>query len=220
MNQVYAEDYEALLGSGLYAALIARDMLLPHEEREIPAARPERAYKVIEPQPLDFISYPYEWCFSQLKDAALLTLAAQRVAIEHDMSLKDASAFNVQFHLGRPLLMDTLSFEKLKEGEPWVAYRQFCQHFLAPLALMAYVDIELGKLMRVHIGGVPLSLASRMLPLRSRFRFSLLVHIHWHASAQRRYAGKDRSASVRARRMNRNALLGLVDSLQGAVHRL
>src|SRR4051794_30857078 len=93
-------------------------------------AVPAPAYKVIRPDLIDFISYPYEWSYSQYKDAALLTLEVQRRAVERGMSLKDCSAYNVQFHEGRPILIDTLSLESYREGRPWVAYRQFCQHFL------------------------------------------------------------------------------------------
>lgn len=220
INQSYSADYERLMDSGLYAALAARGDLLPYEERQVAPASSEIAYKVIEPELLEFISYPYEWSFSEWKDAALTTLRVHRTAIEHGMVLKDASAFNIQFHRGRPVWIDTLSFELLKEGEPWIAYRQFCQHFLAPLALMALVDIELGKLMRTHIDGVPLTLASRLLPRSTWLRFTLLIHIHWHASAQRRYAGADTSERRRKRSMNVNSLLGLVDNLEGAIRRL
>ena len=221
VNRVYAEDYETLMSSGLYARLVRERRLLPHVEVASPAAWPEQAYKVLEPTVLDFVAYPYEWCFSQLKDAALATLAAQRLAIEHSMTLKDASAYNVQFRGGRPELIDTLSFEALQEGEPWVAYRQFCQHFLAPLALMAMREIRLGALLRSNLDGVPLDLAGRLLPRRSWLAPGLLVHLQLHAAAQRRYAGQ-RLTAVRSpgRGMSRQSLLGLVDSLERAVRRL
>ena len=90
---------------------------------------------------MDFISYPYEWWFRQLKAAALLTLRLQKAAVQHGMSLKDATAYNVAYDEGRPVWIDTLSFERLTPGKPWVAYRQFCQFFLAPLAVMSYVDV-------------------------------------------------------------------------------
>ncbi len=77
------------------------------------------------------------------------------------MSLKDASGFNVQFRGWRPVFIDTLSFETYREGSPWVAYRQFCQHFLAPLALMSRVDPGLNQLLRTNLDGVPLALAAR-----------------------------------------------------------
>ena len=220
INKRYSADYDHLLDSGLYDDLVNNDLLVAHTEREESPADPRIAYKVIEPELIPFISYPYEWCFSQLQDAALATLAVQRKAIDHGMSLKDASAYNVQFHLGRPILIDTLSFENLREGEPWIAYRQFCQHFLAPLALMSYVNIELGKLLRTHIDGVPLDLASQLLPPRTRLKLSLLVHIHWHASAQRRFAGTSTRQPRQGRKMNLNALRGLVDNLESAIQKL
>ena len=218
INQRYRDDYERLMRSGLYDALVADGRLIPHEEVTVAPARAERALCVIQPEPVPFVSYPYEWCFSQLKDAALTTLAIQKTALAHDMSLKDSSAYNIQFHHGRPTLIDTLSFECYPEGQPWVAYRQFCQHFLAPLALMAYRDIRLNQFFRVYMDGVPLDLASALLPPRTRFRFSLLSHIHLHAKSQKHYAGKQ-VKPTRAR-MGKFALRALVDSLESAVRRL
>ncbi len=132
-----------------------------------------------------------------MKDAALLTLNIQETALSHGMSLKDGSAYNVQFYQGKPIFLDTLSFEPYQEGLPWVAYRQFCQHFLGPLALMAYTDIRLQQLLRVHIDGIPLDLASKLLPFSTKFRFSLLLHLHLHAASQRRFAGKSNKITAR-----------------------
>ena len=53
------------------------------------------------------------------------------------MTLKDCSVYNIQFHQGRPIFIDTLSFEIYRDGDPWIGYRQFCEHFLAPLASRA-----------------------------------------------------------------------------------
>ena len=209
------------MDSGLYRRLVEERRLLPHAEVDAAAARPEDAYKVLEPTALDFVSYPYEWCFSQFQDAALATLAAQRRAVEHGMTLKDASAYNMQFRAGQPQLVDTLSFEALREGQPWVAYRQFCQHFLAPLALMAGRDVRLSQLLRSNIDGVPLDLASRLLPRRSWLSPGLLIHVHLHALAQRRFAGRIvADERQRGRGMGREALLGLNESLDRAVGRL
>jgi len=127
--------------NGLYERLIKEGKLIDHQE----VSKSDQTI-IIQPQPIKFISYPYEWAFSMFKDAALLTLDIQKTALEFNMSLKDASAYNIQFVGGKPILIDTLSFEKYQPGQPWVAYRQFCQHFLAPLALMSYKSVELGKL--------------------------------------------------------------------------
>jgi hypothetical protein len=220
VSQSYAEEYNRLMESGLYARLVKARILVPHTEVDVPAPDPSTAYKIIRPEPIPFISYPYEWAFSQLKDAALATLSLQRRALKSGMSLKDASAYNIQFQNGKPLLIDTLSFEIYQEGRPWVAYRQFCQHFLAPLALMAYVDIRLGQLLRVYIDGVPLDLASKLLPFRTRFNFGLLTHIHLHASAQRRYAGAEVKQPASNKGMSKQSMVGLIESLESTVKKL
>ncbi|OQA20155.1 MAG: Methyltransferase domain protein [Chloroflexi bacterium ADurb.Bin360] len=213
-------DYDTLMESGLYAALVSAGLLLPHEEVALPAPRPESAYRVLRPVQIPFISYPYEWCFSQLRDAALLTLQIQKRAFDFGMSLKDSSAYNIQFYQGRPVLIDTLSFEPYHEGQPWVAYRQFCQHFLAPLALMAHRDSRLSQFLRVYMDGLPLDLAVRLLPWSARFQSGLLFHIYMHSRSQQRYAGATIAPERAVGRMNRIGLLGLLDSLETAVKRL
>ena len=218
VNRSYQEDYDRLVDSGLCQKLVGGGLLIPHVEVGLEYAAGERAYKVIKPQQIPFISYPYEWCFSELKDAALLTLEIQQRAFDSGMSLKDCSAYNVQFAGGKPVFIDTLSFERYREGQPWVAYRQFCQHFLAPLALMSYVDIRLHRLLRVYLDGIPLDLASRLLPRRSQFNFGLLSHIHLHAKAQERYS--DSSISSTNRQVGRTSFLGLIDSLRSTVSKL
>ncbi len=220
INLSYQAEYDLLVRSGLYRTLETAGLLLQHEQVDVEPADPAKAYRVIQPEALPFISYPYEWCFSQLKDAALATLKIQRTAIDHGMSLKDASAYNFQFHAGRVLLIDTLSFENLREGEPWVAYRQFCQHFLAPLALMAYTDVRLGQLLRLHIDGVPLDLACSLLPGRAWLNMPLYIHLRLHAASQRRHAGRSLGELQAGRRMGRMALLGLIDSLENGIRRL
>lgn len=220
VNRQYREHYERLMESGLYESLVNKGLLIPHKEVSLSLAVTGEAYKVLRPTQVPFISHPYEWSFSQLQDAALLTLRVQQRALEAGMVLKDASAYNVQFWEGRPVLIDTLSFETYREGEPWVAYRQFCQHFLAPLALMSYVDVRLSELLRVHLDGIPLDLTSRLLPARTRLNFALATHIHWHAKAQRRYAGEAIQAARPPRKMSRTAFLGLMDNLSSTVRKL
>jgi hypothetical protein len=218
VNRKYEQEYTRLMESGLYEKLVKAGLLVPHVETAQVASESEEAYKIIQPERLPFISYPYEWSFGQLKDAALATLSIQRRALKVGMSLKDASAYNIQFVRGRPTLIDTLSFEIYKEGQPWVAYRQFCQHFMAPLALMALRDARLNQLLRVYIDGVPLDLASALLPGTTRLNFGLLTHIHLHASAQKRYAGAEVKAS--AGTMSKQAMTGLIDSLDSTIRKL
>jgi ribosomal protein L11 methylase PrmA len=217
VNDSYRADYKQLMESGLYRDLTEQGLLIPHVETPEPQMS-RGGSLVIQPETIPFISYAYEWSFSQLQDAALATLSIEKKALEHGMSLKDASAYNIQFRSGRPVLIDTLSFERYREGEPWVAYRQFCQHFLAPLALMSHTDVRLSQLLRVNIDGIPLDLASHLLPSKTRLALGLATHIHLHAQAQRRYA--DKHAKPTGRKLSRMSFLGLIDNLESTTRKL
>jgi len=220
INPAGYSDYFAGINAGFYKELIDHGWLIPHTEiteyeQESP---PEKI--IIKPERIPFISYPYEWSFSQLKDAARLTLQVQKSALEVDLSLKDCSAYNIQFQRGKPILIDTLSFERYREGEPWAAYRQFCQHFLAPLALMAYTDVRLSQLLRVYIDGIPLDLTSKLLPRKTSLNFALNMHIHLHARSQARLSGKTVDPDAERRQMQKHQLQGLVESLSSGIDKL
>ena len=219
VNITYKENYDYLMNSGLYEVLVDNESLIPHEEVVIEGTEPDKAYKILKPELIPFISYSYEWCFSQLKNAALITLKIQKKALDFGMSLKDCSAYNIQFRKGKPVSVDTLSFEKYQEGKPWIAYRQFCQHFLAPLALMSYRDIRLNQLFRIYIDGIPLDLASSLLPFHTRFKFSLLSHIYLHAKAQKYFADKTANTSG-GKKMSLLSFNGLIDNLESAIKKL
>ncbi len=212
----YAEHFEKLQESGLYEQLLKSNLIIPHEY--VSGNFSQTGEMVIRPEQLEFVSYPYEWSFSQLKQASLTTLEIQTHAIKKGMTLKDASAYNIQFHQGNPVFIDTLSFEILEQNQPWAAYRQFCQHFLAPLALMAKIDIGLVKLLTTNIDGIELSLASKLLPRSTLINFGLLVHIHLHASFQKSHSN-DRNAQKSAN-FSKQSFLGLIDSLKTTIKKL
>jgi hypothetical protein len=218
VNQRYRPAYDHLRASGLLARLEGQGQLLPFEEADRSLAQGDEAYKVLRPRPLGFVSYPYEWCPAQLRDAALLTLAVQQAALDHGMTLKDASAYNVQFVGSQPVFIDHLSFDLYEAGAPWQGYRQFCQHFLAPRARAGRVDVRLTQLLRVHLDGIPLDLAALLLPWRSHLRLSLLAHVHLHVRTQARYRGA--ATAPRRRPMTPAGLRALVRHLEGAIRRL
>jgi SAM-dependent methyltransferase len=216
----YAPHYDTLVQGGLYRDLAEAALLIPHREVPPPASAPPGAYRVLAPDPVAFISYPYEWCFGQLRDAALCLLEIQRRALIHGMVLKDASAYNVQFHHGRPVWIDTLSFEQYRPGEPWIAYRQFCEHFLAPLLLMARVHVDARRLLREYLDGVPLDVATRMLGCRAALSSTALVHVRLHARSIRKFSGPRAPSPGGQARVGLKGLEGLVDNLTRAVRSL
>lgn len=198
----YRDNFQLFENSGLAKELQEEKLLVGHTEvdqKELSGEYGMDVYKVIKPEQIPFISYPYEWSFSYLKAAALLTLEIQLKAIKKGLSLKDATAFNVQFYNGRPIFIDTTSFEKYTEGSPWVAYKQFCQHFLAPLLFYKYDNKGLVKLLWSNIDGIPLSVVSKALPYSSRFNFFVWTHIHYHAKLESKYSA---DSSIKTRKIN------------------
>jgi hypothetical protein len=220
VNAGFRQHFEAFLASGLYDELVGDRLLVPHEQVGLDLAATDDAYAVLRPERIRFISYPYEWSFGQLQDAAGLTLEVQERAIRRGFTLRDSSAYNVQFQAGRPVFIDTLSFEPLAEGKPWAAYKQFCEHFLLPLSLMSARDIRCGTLLRSYLDGIPLDFGSRLLPRRSWASLNTVLHIHLHAWAQGRYAGAAVSSVAKGKSLNRQALLTLIRNLRSAVLRL
>lgn len=215
-------DYDQLMESGLYEALTSAGLMVPHKEVSVKLAG-QPVYKVIQPERIPFISYPYEWSFGQLKDAALLTLAIQKLALKHGMILKDASSYNVQFVGRGPVFIDTLSFKPYEPGEAWEGYRQFCEHFLAPLALARYTSYDALKLLRVDLEGVPLELATKLLPKRARTRAGLLSHLYLHNASQKKYqnvASDKPGQQMQQRKVSRFALEGILSSLERSINKL
>jgi hypothetical protein len=213
INKRSAEAFELLHSSGLYDELTEQGLLVRHEIERI--SDPGEAYAILRPQKIPFISYPYEWCFEQLQDAALATLQIQIAALNRGLTLKDATAFNIQFLNGSPVFIDTLSFEVYEEGQPWMAYNEFCRHFLAPLLVMAYQDLRLGLGSRIFLDGWPLDLASALLPRKTRFSPFLAMHIHLHAKLT---AGKPSGGD--GRRVSKEGLILLLRSLEGYIRKL
>jgi len=219
VNECYLDTYHQVRDSGLFQELIDKRLLIEHEV--VSEQGSDDPHIIIKPRMIGFVSYPYEWSFSQLKDAALATLEIQRTAISYGFTLKDAHGFNMQFEDGVPVLIDTLSFDRW-EHAPWVAYRQFCESFLIPLALMRYRSPYLNNLLTRFLNGVPLEIGSGLLPLRTRRSLPLLMHVHLHAG-RKATNGKAADASQRlksSRRFSEESMQGLCMSLEKAVRNL
>ncbi len=214
VNQVYATRYDHLMQSGLYEALTAKHWLVPHAEINENLTHTSEWYKTLRPEPIHFISYPYEWTGSQLRDAGILTLLIMRKAMEHGMILKDATPYNVQFHSGRPLFIDTLSFEWYDESKPWIAYRQFCENFLFPLLLEKYTGIPVHHWLTMHPDGIPATTAASLLPFRSRFNAGVYLHVFLPESVARK-----RKSSSKEIGFSKNKMLNLLQHLESMLRK-
>lgn len=217
INKSGARDYDKFMSSGLYKFLVDKKLIIAHKEVSTTLSlQPKLAYKIIQPAIVPFISYPYEWSFSQLKDAALLTLEIQKLALEHGMTLKDASSFNVQFIGKQPIFIDTLSFAAYEPGAPWQGYKQFCEHFLAPLAVVTTSSPNIILSLKTMIDGIPLELAAKLLPAKTRLQWGLTTHLFLHNAAQKKHKDTE-TVRLKPRVVSMFALKGLISSLERTI---
>jgi hypothetical protein len=216
VNKIFREQFEYFISSGCYEKLVKTGLLLPHETIPDNLTGDPKCWATLKPERIPFISYPYEWNFDRLKDAALLTLKLVRESLEFGMILKDAAPHNIQWLQGRLIFIDTLSFERYNEQEPWIAYRQFCENFLGPLQLMHYRKQPLQELMLAWPEGIPLTTISSLLPGKTKLSLHSYLHIHLHASiGQKKRSGKEKKIIF-----SKKKLLDLISSLESLVSKM
>lgn len=215
VNISFKEHFDHFMQSGCYELLTRKGLLIPHELINENLTGGNEYYTTLKPERIGFVSYPGEWSFDMLKDAALLTLQLVKESIPFNMILKDATPYNIQWHKGKLIFIDTLSFEK-KEETPWIAYRQFCESFLGPLLIMHYSKKQLPELMLAWPDGIPLTDIQSLLPKRSRLSLYTYLHIHLHA----KYSLKMQEIAGEPKKFSKQKLLNLITSLEALVSKL
>jgi hypothetical protein len=199
LSEAGARDYDAVAASSFFPALLAERRVVATERLPAPprdvvgdnwaaALRHER---------VPVISYPFEWSFEMLRDAALLQLDVTRRALAEGFITKDATSYNVQFDGAHPLFIDVGSFERPPKGEPWPGYRQFCELFLNPLVVQAVTGVPFQPWLRGALNGIAPSEVAPLIRGRHRFNRRLFVHVRMHARAERKYADTDATRDVK-----------------------
>jgi hypothetical protein len=204
------EDWEALENARFFRRALEDGRIVATEEIEPGLLRHER---------LPFVSYPYEWPFEMLRDAALLQLGLLDEALAEGFVLKDGSPYNVQWRGTEPVFVDVGSFERLREGEPWAGYRQFCTLFLYPLMLQAYRGIPPQAWLRGSLEGIEPSEARALLP---RFRRGVLTHVVLHDRLEAKHADRERDvrSELKAAGFKKELIQANVRRLRKLVERL
>jgi hypothetical protein len=204
----YKAEYDHLMESGLYQELNQKELLIEHQEIELDTDDP-KVYKLLLPTQIPFQSYPFEWSYTQWRKAILAYIRINHIALKYGMILKDATPYNFYLTGGKAVMFDTSSFMFFKENDSWIAYRQFCEEFLSPVALMHYNGSEWSKLSMVNLRGMPLSFVSKQLPIKSWFNLTTLLHIHIHS----KYSGYNQLEQKKNKK-NKGFTLEKIKSLQ------
>jgi SAM-dependent methyltransferase len=189
-------DWEALAGTRLFAERVAEGSLVATEQVDEPGGLPSEldgagVAAVLRHERVPFVSYPYEWPFGMLKAAALLELDLLLAALDEGLVLKDASPYNVQWRGSKPVFVDVGSFERVREGEPWAGYRQFCTLVLYPLLLQAHKGVPFQPWLRGSLDGIEPAEMRALLGFRDRFRRGVFTNVVLHARLESRYADRE-----------------------------
>ena len=190
------EHWEALAATEFHGRFVREGSLI-RSERIDPAAVPFPPGRaswagMLRHETVPFVSYPYEWSFGMLRDAALLQLDLLLAALDEGLTLKDASPYNVQWRGALPVFVDVASFEKRTPGEPWVGYRQFCQLFLYPLLMVAYRDLPFQPWLRGSLEGLEAETCLKVLGRRAMLRPGVGTHVYLQARAEAAYGSTTR----------------------------
>jgi hypothetical protein len=211
---LYFKQYHALKEANIFETLSRAGLLIKHSE--ISSSETEI---IIEPEQIPFITYPYEWSFNQYKEAALLTLKLQKYCLENGFSLKDATAFNVTFHKGKAIFIDTLSFDFYEDNSPWRAYKQFITHFLGPLVLAHVHGAQSIKLMSNFIDGIPIKILASMLPFKTKLNPFLYSNILLLAKFEDKH-NEDYKGQAKQAKLSKKAQLNIITSLYDYIKKL
>lgn len=220
------EDWNYFSTSSLFRELQQEHLLIPTHAVDIDARFPpeivEACATVVEHERVPFVSYPYEWPFGMLKDAALLQLDILERCLRHDFILKDSSAFNVQFIGPEPIFIDVLSVARLEPGEPWIGYNQFCKMFLYPLMLQAYKQVPFQTWLRSELEGFDPLTFSRLMSGRDLLRPGVFMHVYLQAWMQKKLAAARTSirSKIKKAGVPKNAIANNIHSLRRLVGKL
>jgi len=194
-----AEAWRALAATRFFARALADGRVVPTATAAVRPPEGGGAWAaVLRHDRVPCVTFPYEWCFSMLRDAALLQLELHLEALEEGFALKDASPYNVQFRGCAPTFIDVGSFERARPGEPWIAYRQFCQLYLYPLLLQGYRGVDFRPWLRGSLAGIPPAQMRRLVRARDLLRPGVLGHVVLHARAAAGAGGADVRRELRA----------------------
>jgi SAM-dependent methyltransferase len=219
-------DWEALAASEFFPRLVAAGKLVETErvegEVELPADLREDAAAVLRHESIPFVSYPYEWPFGMLRDAALLQLELLEAALAEDLVLKDSSPYNVQWRGTQPVFIDIGSFERFVPGEPWLGYRQFCMLFLYPLLLQAYKGVPFQPWLRGSVDGISPRDFRGLMSFRDLFRRGVFTHVYLHSRLERERAesARDVKRELRAAGFKKELVVANVRRLAKLIRRL
>ncbi len=171
---------------------------------------------------IEYLTYPFEWSFSMLKDAGLLMLDLLEELLENNFILKDGTAWNISFYKGKPCFYDILSIDVYQEGQPWEGFSQFLQEFLYPLMLQAHHNVDFQSFWRATHQGIPVSILSKTMSKTSLFKRGVFkyVFLQEKLSSSKTVSEATIRHEFSPQVFPKKALLNFIKNLRGCVESL
>ena len=226
-DQTFQEQAE-LIDSQLYASLVKEKKIVdtkPFKSTAMLDSETQKSWPYfLEHAPIDLITYPYEWTFGQLKDAAILHLEILKECLENGWIVKDSTPYNIQFVNNKPIFIDTPSITKWESGSGWDSYRQFCMMFLYPLMLESYLDIDFRVFLRSNLDGIDPKTTFNIIGFRKIYKRGVFFHVYLPHKIEKNILAKERDTAAAKKRTNishsKLSVIALVDSMLGIIKSL
>ncbi len=214
-----------LLNSNFIVKLIAEGLVIPTkmvETKELGLSSSEFGNYVLEHEKISLVTYPYEWSFDMLRDAALTQLKIMEMGLNEGYILKDGTAFNNLYRNGKMCFIDILSIDSYVEGQPWEGYTQFCQEFLFPLMLTSYKKVEFQSWWRGTMKGLTLPDFNSLLSLRDVFRNGVFKHVVLQSILEKSFQKQKKSLTVTFKNniFPKQSLKNLIQNLRNIIEKM
>ena len=218
-------DFDEFLNSNFYqknSKLIIKTSILNDDEKEKLLIPQEKNHVWLEHEKLEYLIYPYELTFNQLKDSAILFLDLYLDALEESYDIIDASAYNIQFKNSNPIFIDMGSFAKLQNNSEILWHKQFCENYLAPLLIKSKADINFNDIFKGNLDGIDLKLTSKILPLSTFFDFNILANIHLHSLLNSKISSSThiKKNNLKIKKLSKNQKILIAKGLKKNINKL
>ena len=176
---------------------------------------------IFEHKKIPYVSYPYEWSFSQLKAAALHHLDFNLFLLDQGATLIDASAYNIQFIGSKPIFIDLLSIKEYIEGEYWYGHKQFCENFLNPLILTSKKGVQFNNWFKGNLEGIPTSDLNNLLNFLDKFSYNIFVHVYLLNKFENKYKDQNKEVKINLKRkFPKNNFISMLKQLRSFIKNL
>ena len=184
-----------------------------HEELRLLELGNNKNVRVFKHKKIDYISYPYEWSFHRLKDAALHHLNLHINLLKNDATLIDAYSYNIQFNNHSPIFIDLTSIKDYREGEFWTGHKQFCESFLNPLVLKSKLGINYNNWFKGNLEGIDTSELSKLLKFRHMFSWNIFYNIFLLNYFEKRFKKNEDLKITKNKKLKKSYYLSILTNL-------